>query len=144
MEAFLKLHIRMLLLQKGNHVQLSICFCKSSFIGTQWYPFIYVLPMSAFRLQWQSWLAPTEWVTYKAEKICYLKVYGKKCTKLCSTVSISFSKAINFIICVSENTKRFLFFWHFLSFIRRVLIIPEKDKFQRASLKHFLTHLWQL
>lgn len=45
-----------------GQIQLTTCFCKLSFIGTQPHPFIYLLPMAAFTLQWQHWAVVTETV----------------------------------------------------------------------------------
>lgn len=53
-----------------SQIRPTTCFCKLSFIGTQPYPFIYVLSRVGFVLQWQSSVWHTKLKIFTIWKKC--------------------------------------------------------------------------
>lgn len=61
---------------------LTTCFCKGSFTGAQLSPSIYLLFISAFLLQWQSWIVKTETIRLAKLKFSLLDLLQKMVASL--------------------------------------------------------------
>ena len=89
--------------------QPAICLCKQCFQKTQPHPFMHLLSIAAFMLQWQSWVVVTQ-ITWSAkpqifttwlftEKVCWFPAMDKE---------LSWIKTQKSIRRISKSTKKLI------------------------------------